>query len=739
MDLRVQISLIAAIVSFALAGSVLLRSRKRRDHWPFAVFALNAGGWYLTTFLTKLLSVTFFERLNLAFGVLLPLAAVQFFRVFIADENRLMQQINRAAMVFAALIVATAMTPFYRHLVVRTAVLAYVIVFLFASLVLLFARSRQASSRFEGGRLAFLAAVGGLAGLFTLVEYLPYLGVELPPVGTLLVLVFLYMLYQSVLQYRLIDLYELAGRLAVLTVLSFTLAAILWLLVHFGGQRYFLHAVVASLAVLVLVDPMRSKVREKIGQFLFRDRFDLEGQVIALRRTVAHVLEIDDLAEVLMEGLERSRRVTHASLYLLREGRRHYDLVGHVGPEPVPRLEMAPAGPLLERLRRDGFVVLENVERGLAEQRAFGEDREAETLYEIAQTMRAMQASVCLPVESEDGDLYGILSVRDERVADAFSPEEVLLLAGLAAQAAIALENSRHYQQLKERDRLAALGEMAAGLAHEIRNPLGSIKASAQFLSEGPAEDEDPAEFLDIIVEEVDRLNRVVSTFLDYAKPSKGDPQPTDLNAALERTAQLIRPECSKQNTALELELDAATPLVRIDLEQLRQVLLNLTRNALEAMPEGGTLFLSTRAVSRRGDEWAEIAVRDTGPGITADVLPKLFVPFVTTKQGGTGLGLALSQRIASAAGGRIVVRSRAGEGATFVLRLPGSERASRVPADSKSAPEPDKDMDTDTDAEAAEEAYLGGPSATSSTSSGSSPSTESGALETPTGAVTSR
>jgi hypothetical protein len=100
--------------------------------------------------------------------------------------------------------------------------------------------------------------VGGLAGIFTFFEYLPYLGVDIPPVGTILVLIFLYMLHQSVLQLRLIDLYELAGRLAVLTSLSFSLAGVLWLLMNLGG-RYFLHAVVASLVVLVLFDPMRTK------------------------------------------------------------------------------------------------------------------------------------------------------------------------------------------------------------------------------------------------------------------------------------------------------------------------------------------------------------------------------------------------------------------------------------------------------------------------------------------------
>ncbi len=669
MDLRLQLNLIAAVVSMALATNTLLRPRKRRDQWLFALFAANVGAWYLTSVLAALVATAGWARAHFAFGVLLPAAAVQFFRVFVVEDSRWMKVIHRGSLGFAAVILATTPTPLYRHIVVRALIVVYVSVFLFAALAMLYRRARSAASKFEGGRLAFLATVGGLAAFFTLFEYLPFLGVEIPPVGTILVLVFLYMLHQSVLQLRLLDLYELAGRLAVLTALSFTLAGILWVLAWLGGgQAYFLHAVVAALAVLVLFDPVRRRVLEQIGSFLFRERFDLDQEVQELRREVAHVLEIEELADTLMDGLERSRRVTHASLYLGEEGLLRYERVSFVGPEPVSRLEIGPAGPLLERLREEGFVVLENVERQLGEQRDAGEDREAETLYEVAQTMNAMHASLCLAIQSQDGDLYGILALRDQRVRDAFAPEEIALLVGLAAQSAIALENSRHYQRLKERDRLAALGEMAAGLAHEIRNPLGAIKASAQYLREGD-EDDTNDEFLDIIVEEVDRLNRVVGSFLDYARPSKGNPSPADVNAALERTLVLLQSEVGE--VQVTVDLDRELPAVRIDVEQLRQVLINLVQNALQAMDGDGALHLSTGTRRTEGAPVVEIRVRDTGPGIAEAVLAKLFVPFVTTKQKGSGLGLAISQRIVAAAGGRIVVRTKPGEGTTFIVRLP--------------------------------------------------------------------
>jgi signal transduction histidine kinase len=264
---------------------------------------------------------------------------------------------------------------------------------------------------------------------------------------------------------------------------------------------------------------------------------------------------------------------------------------------------------------------------------------------------------------------------------DAFSREEVQLLAGLATQIAVTVENSQLYQQMKEKDRLAALGEMAAGLAHEIRNPLGSIKASAQYLSETSELPEDGTEFLEIIVDEVDRLNRVVSSFLDYARPAHSNPEPIDVNSAVELTLQFLRPECDSAEVSLHVLIAEDLPRVRIDIEHLRQVLINLVQNAVQAMSSGGEIFVETRSQDRfriggGAQRWVQISVRDTGPGIAPGLLANLFVPFVTTKQQGTGLGLAISQRIVSEAGGRINVRSRDGFGTTFVLLLPADGEA---------------------------------------------------------------
>jgi signal transduction histidine kinase len=313
------------------------------------------------------------------------------------------------------------------------------------------------------------------------------------------------------------------------------------------------------------------------------------------------------------------------------------------------------------------------------------------------------KTSVILAIRGDSEELVGLMCVVDDRVRDAFTPEEIALLETVAAQMGVAIANSRIYARMKERDRLAALGSMAAGLAHEVKNPLGAIKGAAQLLEElgVGATDGDPQtkEFLGIILEETDRLNRVVGSFLDYARPHAGNPVPVDVNGAVRRTVQILS---SQQAAGVDVKLELSDPLprARIDPEKLRQVLLNLVHNAIHAMNGEGCVTVGTthrratrgawaaptseRSGSLRGDDGAaevvEISVHDTGPGISQKVLKNLFVPFFTTKEKGTGLGLAISQSIVQNAGGSIYVQSQAGMGTKFVISLPAADETIATP-----------------------------------------------------------
>jgi signal transduction histidine kinase len=678
VDLRSQTSLLGAVLSLAVAATVLLRPRKRRVHWLFALFDLTVSAWYGTSFLARWSQGSqFWERLNLVFAVLLPLAAVQFFRAFLLTESRRSGQLNRVAVLLACAMIVAVFTPLHPSLFLGTLIFSYVFVLLGAALMLVYRAGQRARSRFDGARLTYLALVGTFAAVFTLAEYLPYVGLDIPPVGTVLILVFLYVLSQSILRFRLLDLYELGGKLFVLTALSFTLAGILWVLVWLDPGNFYLHSVAAALVLLITFEPVHSWVEQRISAVFLRERMDFERLASGLRRKLAAATSLDEVVSAVVGSLGESRRVTHGAVYLLDRERAGYQLAGHVGERPSGRLELAAARAFLERLGREGALVLENVEREREERVELRDEREAQVLGEVLDTLRELNASVVAAVRGET-EIYGFICLRDDRLRDAYTPEEVVILRALAARTASAVESLRLYERLRDRDRLAALGEMAAGLAHEIRNPLGSIKASAQFLAEtgddGPVRKDE--EFLEIIVEEVDRLNRVVSSFLDYARPKPGSDEPIDPTATIQRTMQLLGPELGS-DVSVELALEPSLPKVRVDPERLRQVLLNLVQNAVQAMDGRGALTVRSRVAEPPGRPRAvEILVIDTGPGLPARVRENLFVPFVTTKERGTGLGLAISQRIVSAVGGRIEARSSGGAGTTFVVSLPVVDEA---------------------------------------------------------------
>jgi two-component system sensor histidine kinase HydH len=220
-----------------------------------------------------------------------------------------------------------------------------------------------------------------------------------------------------------------------------------------------------------------------------------------------------------------------------------------------------------------------------------------------------------------------------------------------------------------EREKSVLLEEMATGLAHEIRNPLGSIKGAAQYL-QSEADNGQSRKLLDVIIEEVDRLNRVVSQFLNYAKPFRLNLKRQDINAVIEKAVSLVRANNLSDRIGIETDLNPSLPPVDVDAEQMIQVILNIAFNAIEAMPDGGTLMFRTSRIENEKGEAIGIAIRDTGGGIGKEDVKNIFKPFFTTKDRGIGLGLAICQRIIKNHGGYIRVKSIPGQGSIFYIRI---------------------------------------------------------------------
>lgn len=682
MDLRTRTSLFCGALALAIAASILLRGRARRAQIFFSLFGFDIGLWYLAQWLYHFVQADVWARFTAMLAVLLPQFALHLFEaIFPRHEGRSL--LLRVAGVLLVPMVVLVLSPYHQHQLVRDTVFLYVFGLIAAGLWSLWMRGERSRSRATQRRVRFLVLIGALAALFSLADFLWFIGAPLPPVGAVLSIVFLYVLAEALIRDRLIDLYEMLGMAVVSTALSFTLAGIFYVFVELVGgfQTMYLNAILASIVILTLFEPMRAQVEAYINK-AFHERIDLERAVARARRELAHVLQIDEMLHVVAGALEDSRRATGAALYLRDPMGIDLKLGVSFGPEPPARFDGIAARPLIDRLKEASSLVLEEVAAEARERRRSGQGRAAEAderLLAAAELLGPYKEGVCLGIHAEDEELLGMLVLFDDRVSDAFSPEDVALLEGLAVQIGVVIENSREYRRLRELDRLAALGQMAAGLAHEVKNPLGAIKGAAQLLGD-PGDDAelDPAthEFVGIILEEVERLDRVVSSVLDYGRPAKGNPGLVDVNSAVRRTLQVLG-SSREPKVSFDSLLAPDLPAVRADEEQLRQVLMNLIRNAVEAMDGKGSVTLSTRCrPSRQGHDLVEIAVQDEGPGIAPQVLENLFVPFFTTKDRGTGLGLAISQRVLQEMGGRIEVASQVGSGSIFTVVLPSASDA---------------------------------------------------------------
>jgi signal transduction histidine kinase len=304
-----------------------------------------------------------------------------------------------------------------------------------------------------------------------------------------------------------------------------------------------------------------------------------------------------------------------------------------------------------------------------------------------------------LPIK-RGNDVLGVLTF-NTTVPHQYTPDEMAYLASFADQAAIAINNARLYDALRrtsaelesrveERtrelrdaheglvraERLALIGQLAGGVGHELRNPLGGIGNAVYYLRMRLGGDTDPKiqKHLGILDAEVRRANKIVTDLLDFSRVKEPTRAPAQLNAIV---TDILGRQPAAPTIAIQCALDDALPPVQVDADQVGQVLLNLILNAIEAMPTGGALTIQTEATT----EAVVARVTDSGAGIPPGNLEKIFQPLFTTKTKGIGLGLAVSRRLTEANGGTLTVESRPGQGSTFTVTFPrkGDEPSDRT------------------------------------------------------------
>jgi len=700
MDVQAVSALLAAVLILAIGASVLLRSRSDKTYTAFAAFAFTVSAWHLCSFIDAASNSPVMRWLSLWAAATIPPTAIRFYRTFLSQPSiggpKRGPRVTLAwtLLAYAALVYSAIVQPIHDTVYFLIPFGFYVFGGLYRCVWDMYRQYRATTKRVERTRIGYLALGGFVATTLTLTDVLPRFGIAWPAIGNVLGILYLYFLSQTLFRNRLLDLNELVGKMAVLGTLVVLLSAVYGFLLYWvgKGQRteglYLLNALVAAFVILILFEPVRSWLENSINRWLLRQRTELRGRLEAVRRELPSIVDVADMVQRIMTALEESRRVTEAAVYLLDSDGAGFDRAGFHGQAPPERLDANAERALLDRVRT-GYLDIDQLGRELED---LGQTPDVEVkrtgLVALKTRMEELQATLIFPLfgsaETEQGPwLLGLFCVRDDRADSAFDADDIDTFRQLAIAAARVIESSQAYERVKERDRLAALGEMAAGLAHEIRNPLGAIKGAAQLLmtADGaPAQQHtETAEFLQIIVEEANRLNNVVTRFLDYARaerPGREGADKVDLNNVVRKTVQLLQKD-QHPKVELRVRTDEQLPQVAGDPESLLQVFLNLGQNALQAMPDGGTLEILTtrRRRSRLGyGQFCEVRFRDTGAGIPRDRLKKLFIPFYTTKQKGTGLGLAISHRIINQHGGTIEVRSTVGQGSTFSVFLPAAE-----------------------------------------------------------------
>lgn len=538
--------------------------------------------------------------------------------------------------------------------------------------------------------------IGGGANFFLAYGInIPYLN----PFGTYAIPLYVAATSYAIVKYRLMDISVAMEKglnyLLFVTIVFVPSYAVLLVAQesYFGTISYPFSLVVFLLFALMLLGAYKFKGEAEvaIARIFFRERYDTYETLSKFSKALATILDLKTLVEEIERTLATVLGVETVTLYLFDKERRVYAPVSTYGfnvkTADTPRLT---ADDKLPRhlAASQTILVRDEVEHfsGTKEMRA------------LIDALRRVKADVCIPFVNKNV-LIGFCVLGHRTTRQMYSDQDLSLLTMLAQAAAIALDNAMLYEELKRSqslvrrtDRLRSLETIAGGFAHEVRNPLTSIKTFIQLTPERKDDPEFIGHFSTVVAEDVARIERLIQEILDYARYMQPKFQEEDINVIVESCLYFIRIKADSKAVLLTKDLASDLPPVLLDRQQIKQVLLNLFINAIEAMGDpSGQLVVRTHLASKApGDTWVQIEVMDTGCGIPPADLEHIFDPFYTTKHAsqereGTGLGLTIVHQIVQEHGGHIEVKSELGRGTTFLVYLPAvPERVPEAPIETR-------------------------------------------------------
>jgi signal transduction histidine kinase len=459
---------------------------------------------------------------------------------------------------------------------------------------------------------------------------------------------------------------------AILTgvIAALYLAGVGTLDIVFTGHSSRMAQLLFLLAIVALFNPLRNRVQAAVDLLFARDRYDYRTTVTEVSQALAALQDLDAVVIRILRTITETIHVDFGAVWL-HAADDGYQLQAVGGARQVPDLpqHVDETSPLVRQF-------------GRRPRRILTADDLAERNGRLQPEFDRLGATLLVPMTFEQR-LAGFLALGTKESGRFYSREDLELLRTLANQGAVAVQNARSYRallhaneelrsaqsRLIEAERLAAIGELSAAVAHGIRNPVAGIKAAAQFASLELPASHPLRENISDIIGEADKLEARIKTLLDFAKPFEPHPDRCRVEQIVSGALASLKPQINAQRIAVASDLDPDLPEVELDYAQIEQVLLALLSNAIEAMPNGGELLVGARLCADAGR--VSIDVADTGPGIAPEQLARVFKLFFTTKSSGTGFGLAVAKKIVERHAGTISVQSQVGKGTRFTVELP--------------------------------------------------------------------
>lgn len=522
----------------------------------------------------------------------------------------------------------------------------------------------------DATRLRYLASTQGVIVAGAVVD-LALWRIGGPQVASLLgPLLYLYAGYLHLRPVRVADLRRRMGTAIALAILALGIASVygvLWLWVGARLDLFLFNAFVASFVLLLCVDPVRGPIQHWIERRFAAGRLELERTLRPLAERLPQIFTLDEFLQEVLEAVEGSERLRASAVFIRDDPVVGFQQVASIGLPPRRRVNLIRAPAWVSALQSGQILLREELQQ---EQSGGRESSSLDPASVLLWTMDQLDAQLVLPLRAEE-NLVGFWSLSDVRDTEPFSAADIDLLRGVAEQMALTIENTKTFERVRARERFASLGEMAAGLAHEIRNPLATIRAAITLLEDPGSEP--PAEIRAVIREEIERLDRVVGLFLDYARPGSAGQPIRDPGEFVRRTVRSVARRHDGERVGLSIDIEDDLPRITADADQLERVITNVVENAYQALEHKGSVSVSVHrgSADAEGAGCIEIRIEDDGPGMDELTLDRAFVPFFTTRPQGTGLGLALCERMVRELDGSIRLTSQPGEGTTVVIRLP--------------------------------------------------------------------